>query len=269
MVHNLIVSSQVIFGHVGLSAMVPALHALGQPVAAFPTVLLSHHPGHNTSTGHQISCNDLDQALEALSRNGELSNISTVITGYLPTPEHVAFAVRAIETTRANAKTIRVLCDPILGDDPTGLYIDPDAARAIRDTLLPRADIITPNRFELAWLSGRDITDIQSTEVAAQQLGLKTIIATSIPNTTTTLGTLLVSDSMSFCVNTKKRTDVPHGTGDLLTGLFAGHLNCGRSPHDSLKRAVAGVDIAISESLGNSDLNLIPHLDTIIAATMD
>ena len=138
----LAISSHVACGHVGLAAIVPALQALGHDVIALPTVLLSNHPGHAHVAGARVDPDQLRRMLGALEANGWLGDIDAVLTGYLPSVEHVRFAADAVAAvTQANPRAI-VLVDPILGDDPKGLYIDVTAAAAIRDTLLPAATTI-------------------------------------------------------------------------------------------------------------------------------
>lgn len=267
MAHHLIVSSQVAFGHVGLSAMAPVLQFMGHAVTALPTVLLSHHPGHTTSAGGPVDAQQLDHLLNALRVDGLLRSVSTVITGYLPTTAHVALAIRVIDAVSkdADAGNVRIICDPILGDDPGGLYIEQDAAIAIRDTLLPRADILTPNRFELSWISGQTVTDVATATRAARQLGCNTVITTSVP-AGTNLGTLLVTPDTAHSVENSKRANAPHGTGDLLAGLLAGHLNNGHNELESLRRSIAGVEIALDASGTTKDLNLVANLEAITTA---
>ena len=132
MARILAISSQVARGTVGLSIIVPALHALGHEVIALPTVILSNHPGHAHSAGQPVAPHTLHKMLDALKANGWLTGINAVLTGYLPSIEHVAFAATAIKSAHAAnpRKRVMVLCDPVLGDDPKGLYIDARAAAA-------------------------------------------------------------------------------------------------------------------------------------------
>ena len=157
MARILVISSQVVSGHVGLSAMVPALQAYGHDVLPVPTILLSNHPGLKPASGTRIEPATLDGIVQTLDQNGCLDRVDAVLTGYLPSAAHVAFAANAIARCRGRNPQLKVLCDPVVGDDPKGLYIDPAAAAAIRVTLVPIADIITPNRFELAWLTGHAV----------------------------------------------------------------------------------------------------------------
>jgi len=253
MAHVLAISSQVASGHVGLSAIAPALHSLGHEVTALPTIVLSNHPGHPHCAGIRTNPADLDAMLDALEANGRLDHVDTILTGYLPTPAHVAFARRAVERTRRHSPGARYVCDPILGDDPKGLYIVEETATAIRDRLVPLADVIVPNRFELAWLSGQTVTTLDETITAARSLATPEVLATSIPCERTapapSLATVLINADTARATVAKKCTAVPHGTGDLLAGLYAAEPDLGR--------VSAHVAHVIAKSLGRPELELV------------
>ncbi len=257
MARILAVSSQVVSGHVGLSGIVPALQRLGHEALAIPTIVMSNHPGHARAAGCRMEVNTLVSILDVLDANGRLDGVEAVMTGYLPTPEHVFFARQAIDRVRARSPNALVLVDPVIGDDPKGVYIDKAAAIAIRKDLVPRADIITPNRFELSWLSGLDVTSADTATVAAQRLTPALVLATSIPGSTENqLQNVLINKaSVSVCA-VERRLKVPHGTGDLLSGLFIGHLLVERNHDLALGRAVAGVQTAIATSATSTDIVL-------------
>src|SRR5262245_4001677 len=174
----LALSSQVVRGHVGLSATVPALQRLGHDALPLPAVILSNHPGHAHASGVRIDPAALERMLEALARNGWISAVDAVMTGYLPSAEHVAVAARAVRRLKGE-RTLLFLCDPVLGDEPNGLYIDTATARAIRDELIPLADMTTPNRFELGWLADWPTRDLDDVRCAAARLPAKTVAVTS------------------------------------------------------------------------------------------
>ena len=150
-------SSQVARGHVGHSTAVFAWQRLGIEVVALPTILLSNRPDHPHRAAERVRPAFLSEMIDALDANGWLGEIDAVFTGYLPSAEHVAFAAGLVGRLKAAKPGLLYGCDPILGDEPGGLYIAEDAADALRDTLVPLADLVTPNRFELGWLSGEDV----------------------------------------------------------------------------------------------------------------
>ena len=193
MARVLAISSHVAYGSVGLAVTVPALQALGHEVIAVPTIVLSNHPGYQTFAGDAVPPASLERMIAALGANGWLEGVDAVLTGYLPTAEHVGVAERAILSTRAQSASALVVVDPVLGDDPGGVYIPEAAAIAIRDRLLRHARLLTPNRFELAWLSGLPVGGTDEAAAAALALPAPEVLATSIPAGTGRLATILTA----------------------------------------------------------------------------
>jgi pyridoxine kinase len=251
----LALSSQVIRGHVGLSAIVPALRRMGHEVWPMPTVMLSNHPGHARSTSMRVGAEDLGRMLDSLAANGWLDQVDAVISGYLPSQDHVRIAASLAERLKA-ARPTMFLCDPVIGDEPKGIYIDTGAARAIRDALLPLADIATPNRFELGWLTGAQVGSLDEVERAVRALGPETVVATSAAVEGGRIANLMVAAGTTFICNADYVGPVPHGAGDILAALFLGARLAGQSPETALGRAVAGVDQVIAASRGRDELEL-------------
>lgn len=102
-----------------------------------------------------------------------------------------------------------------------------EIALAIRDRLLPLADIASPNRFELEYLSGTPCTSFDSSIMASTHLGADTVLASSIPSEGNwaegNLTTLCCAGSEVFSRTTARLSHVPKGTGDLLIALYLGH----------------------------------------------
>jgi len=262
MARVLAISSQVVRGHVGNSAAAFALQRLGHEVWALPTVILSNHPGHAHTAGAITPPGKLREMVAALAQNGWLGEIDAVLTGYLPSAEHVAFAAETIAKVKATGAKPLILVDPVLGDDPGGLYIAQAAALAVRAELLPLADILTPNRFELAWLSGMVVTGATAAAAAAAKLGPPQILATSIPAPTPQALVNLLWQPHSIASCEVPLLDlVPHGTGDLLAALHLGHLLHGASPPEAMGKAVAGCAAVIEASNGADELRLVQSQD--------
>jgi pyridoxine kinase len=259
MARILAISSQVARGAIGLSAAVPAMQALGHEVIALPTVLLSNHPGHARFAGERVAPDLIRRMLDALAANGWLGAIDAVLTGYLPSLEHVVVAREAIERVRsAGARAIH-LCDPILGDEPKGLYIAHEAAEAIRDSLVPLADVLKMNRFECGWLAGESVAGAEDVARVARRQSWRAAIVTSLPaGEAGVLSNVIAEEGRApteICVAVREH--VPKGTGDLMSGLLLGHLLRDRATlAEAFERAVAGVDIVILRSAGSDELQL-------------
>jgi pyridoxine kinase len=262
----LAISSQVARGHVGLSAAVPALQALGHSVIALPTVMLSNHPGHGQVAGQRIDPALLRQMLATLDGHGWLKGVDVVLSGYLPTPEHVAVVAEAVALVRGYTPGAIYACDPVLGDDPKGLYIAEEAARAIATMLVPIADVTFPNRFELEWLAGTPVTDFSSAKVAAAKLAPDWTVATSIPHEGARLATIAIGREMaeSWLCAVARQDHVPNGTGDLFAALFTGYVGLGEhTAQSALAVAVAAVERVICASRGHDELELVAMLQSL------
>jgi pyridoxine kinase len=253
----LCLSSQVARGYVGGTAARIALERMGHECWLLPTVILSNHPAHTRFAGEQVPAGRLRAMAEALEANGWLSDIDAVMTGYMPSAEHVALAASTVELVKQSNPDLTVLCDPILGDDPGGLYVDEAVAGAVRDELIPLASIATPNRFELEWLSGTSTRRVRTARGPAEALGAATVLVTSLTgNEPQTLTNLLTSGKEAWRTSVSKRKNAPHGVGDLMAALFLGALLNGVSERDALGRATGGVEVALDASKGSDELRL-------------
>jgi len=249
-------SSFVARGAVRLRAIVPALERMGHEAVAVPTVVLSSHPRHRQWAGHAADPATLADMVAALDANGWLAQIDAVLTGYLPSAAHVGIAEDLIARVRANRADALVVCDPVLGDDPDGLFMAESVAEAVRDKLLPLADVVKANRFELAWLSGRAVTSPESAVAAARSLGRPVVVASSVPYGERAIANVVVTpDRAAFCA-VDREDGVPRGTGDLLGALLTGHIASGRDAFESLAHAAFRVARMIDASRSHPELQL-------------
>jgi pyridoxine kinase len=241
----------VIYGPVGNSAAVPAMRALGLRTLELPTVLLSNHPGHGAPVRQVVAAGTIQAMLDHLAGQGWLDGLSGVMTGYFVDEAQVEVAAGTIARLKSANPGLVYLCDPVLGDDGPGLYVPEAVAGAIRARLLPLADVIAPNRFELAWLAGVDVTGPASAARAARGIG-RTCLATSIPLGEDRIASMLVGGDTGWVVETRRRARAPHGTGDLLSGLFLAHVVRGRDGGEALALAVGTVEAVIDASRGDA-----------------
>lgn len=242
----LILSSWVGHGHVGLCAAVPVLQALGHSVTQLPTIILSNHPGWPQVAGAPVPVGQLEAMQEALDRNGWLAGVDAVLTGYLPTPEHVEFAANLL----TGLPSCRAVVDPILGDDPKGLYVPLAVAEALRDKVLPLAQVLTPNAFELGWLTGQPCGTLEQAKAAASLLAEKgaEVFVTSPPLGPDETGLMHVHGGELSLWRQRRLLGVPHGVGDALSALLASGLVA--------DQALGHLDALVGASLGADHLRI-------------
>jgi len=248
MARVLAISSQVAWGPVGLTALVPPLQAMGHEVMALPTITLSNHPGHGVPKGFRTEPGQMAAIFTALKERGALGKVDAVLTGYFASVAQVEEAARAIPAINAPI----VLVDPVIGDGDA-LYVPEDVATAIRDRLLPLATLITPNAFELGWLSGISVSDEATALAAARRLGTPEVLATSVPSTDDTLLTLAITKNAVARIQRQRLPHVPHGTGDFLSGAYLAE-RLSSSPEQALPAAMRKLDRAIALSHGTDVL---------------
>jgi pyridoxine kinase len=213
------IQSEVVYGHVGQGAARFALQRLGHEVWSIPTVILSSHAGYPKVEGETVSPDLMRGLIAGLDANGWLERCDAVLSGYLGSAaqaEIVGDAVRRVKAVNPGA----IYClDPVFGDDGRA-YAKPGVAEAMARTLLPLADIVTPNAFELSSLTSVAIRSVEDALVAAQRLGRPLVIATSIPAGAGRIGTLAVEKGAAWFASSPRLEDAPHGAGDLLAALF-------------------------------------------------
>ncbi len=249
------ISSQVVYGHVGNSTAAFVLQRMGHEVLSLPTVLLSNRPGYGAIAGEPIDPRKLDTMLSAAWSNGWLAGVDAILTGYIPTAEHAHLCEIWVKALNPDAL---YLCDPIIGDEPAGVYIGEDAAHAIRERLVPLADILTPNRFELGWLSGQVIADAAAAVAAARSLWRPAVVVTSAPaGTPDRLANILAGQSGTAATVCPRETVHARGTGDFFAAVFLAHRLNGLSNRAALQAATAAMSHILDASKGRSELALI------------
>jgi pyridoxine kinase len=255
----LVISSQVAAGPVGASAVAPALLSLGVVPIVVPTIVLSNHPGHGRPEGLAIPATTMKAMLDRLLELGLLADCTCVLTGYFAQAEQVAVAADFVAMLHTRIPKLYLLCDPVIGDDGD-LYVKEDVAVAIRDRLVPLAQGLTPNAFEAGWLSGIDIRNLADAERAALHWPGKDVVVTSIPEGSNHLATAMFAGNKNIVMSRTRLPNVPHGTGDLLSGLLAGHIARGDALDISLAEAMRALDTAIAASRESDCLDLAKGL---------
>lgn len=224
----LVISSQVIDGQVGIQAIAPGLRAFGLGCIGLPTTLLAAHPAAypqaSPPAGGALPAAQITEFADWLVSAGAFDRLAGVLTGYMPSVEHVEATAGVIDMLRAHKPGLTVCCDPICGDNDQ-LYLPQEVAAALGEHLMPRASIATPNLFELGHLTGMGaLEQTQDAARSAVQLNVPEVIVTSAPGPKGRIATLLVSDQLLRC-ETVAVPQVPHGMGDLFSALYMGlHL---------------------------------------------
>jgi pyridoxine kinase len=210
--------------------------------------------------------------LEGLDMNDFMDDVDAIITGYLPTEELVHFAIEAVTLVKAVNPNALYLCDPVLGDDPVGkveegaLYIDLLSARTLQYELLPLANISTPNRFELSWLTDMPVHTRQQAQEAMDKMVTDQVLASSISDGTDKIYNLLKTTTDLLMIEHPRKLSVPHGTGDLLAAFYLATLCDSKDVSHAFAQSTAYVHAIIEQSTNRQELNLIGAQDIWVQA---
>jgi pyridoxine kinase len=254
----IVISSHVARGSVGNRAAVFALETLGYPVWAVPTVVLPWHTGHGPSTRIVPDPEQFSAFIKDLERAPWLGEVTAVLSGYLGNARQAVDVAALVHRVKAENPNALYVCDPVMGD-VGGLYVPEATATAMRDILLPIADIATPNRYELEWIVGGKLADLRSIIAAALDLGPPRMLVTSAPGMMAgSIGNLLVTESEALLAEHRQISGPPSGMGDLTAAVFLARLMTGQPDAKALQTTTATVYeiLARTAKRGGDELQL-------------
>jgi pyridoxine kinase len=187
------IQSSVAYGHAGNSAATFPLQRLGHEVWPVLTVHFSNHTGYGAWRGQVLDPAVVADVVQGIEDRGVLGEADAVLTGYQGSPGVAEVVLDAVRRVRELNPGAVYCCDPVMGDVGRGMFVLPGIPQLIRDRVVPAADIVTPNAFELAYLAGsggdpRTATpaDVSSDEAllaavdAVRAMGPSTVLVTSI-----------------------------------------------------------------------------------------
>jgi pyridoxine kinase len=241
------IQSQVVYGHVGNSAAAFVLQRQGHAVWQVPTVLFSNHLGKPTFRGRDVPAEQARDLVQGLKELGYLDDVDMLLTGYLGTPDTARLAAELAGIIRAQKPSAIFACDPVMGDDDA-LYVKPALADAITTELVPIADVLLPNIFELARLTGRTIKDgpaaaLEAAQALKQSSGVKVLVATGIPaDRPDRIAALAIDGKGVHRAESARRKLRVSGTGDTFSALFTGHYVRDRNAKGALEFAMQAMD---------------------------
>ncbi|MGH6666020.1 MAG: pyridoxal kinase PdxY [Pseudolabrys sp.] len=269
------IQSHVAYGHVGNSAAVFPLRRIGVEVWPIHTVQFSNHTGYGDWQGRVFDAGLIRDVVSGIEKRGALSECDGVLSGYVGAADIGAAILDAAATVRRANPAAHYCCDPVIGDVGRGIYVREDVPEFLRDKAVPAADILTPNQFELDYLSGRESKTLSAARAAVQTLhdrGPRAILVTSLHTQETPEEAIdmLASDTAGcFRLRTPKLPLAVNGAGDAVAALFFAHyLRAGKIEEalSAAGSAVFGV-LAKTAEAGSREMQLVAAQDEIVTPT--
>lgn len=241
------IQSAVAYGHVGNSAAVFPLQRIGVEVYPVYTVNFSNHTGYGAWRGPLISPQDVADVITGIEERGAFGEIDAVLSGYQGGEGIGDVILDAVARVKAANPNAIYACDPVMGNAKSGCFVAPAIPVLLRERVVPAADLITPNQFELGFLTGTDPADLESTLAsvdAARALGPSTVLVTSVERPERPEGTiemLAVTDDGAWIVRTPHIPMKANGSGDVTAALFTAHFRESGNAADALARTTSSV----------------------------
>ncbi|MCL2006466.1 MAG: pyridoxal kinase PdxY [Treponema sp.] len=218
------IQSHVVYGYAGNTAAVFPMQRLGREVWAINTVEFSNHTGYGSWKGKVLGGELAEELIEGLQERDALGNCEAVLSGYMG-DAGVGKAIRtAVEKVRLASPRALYCCDPVMGDIGRGFYVKPDIPEIFKNELVPLADIVTPNRFELEALTDIKIIDNDNARKAIDILHSKgpgVVLVTSYSSDGKNIGMIASDRGNVYSITTP---ELPIGTmagsGDITTSIF-------------------------------------------------
>ena len=252
------IQSHVVYGYAGNSAAVFPLQRLGNEVWAVNTVEFSNHTGYGSWRGQALDIDLIQDLITGLQDRGVLDRCNAVLSGYLGSAALSETVLEAVKKVKKENPNALYCCDPVMGDVGRGFYVKPDIPDIFKKELIPHADIVCPNQFELEALTGIEVTNIDTAVKAIStihEMGPSIVLVTSFKEN----GEQADSPTLSMLASNKDelyRITTPElplgsgvaGTGDLTTSVFLSQYLRTKDLEKTLNLCTSGVYGIIEKS---------------------
>ena len=248
------VQSSVAYGHVGNSAAVFPLQRLGFDVWPVITVHFSNHTGYGQWRGPVLESRQIADVIEGIAERGVLQRCDAVLSGYMGDGSIGDVILDAVGRVRQANPAAVYCCDPVMGDVGRGFFVRPGIPELMRDRAVPAADVITPNQFELEYLTGREIRTLDGALEAADRvraMGPRLVLVTSLlraDGPDDAIEMLAVGEDGAWLVETPRLPLSVNGAGDATAALFLAHWLRTREPAVALGRTAASIFAVLEET---------------------
>jgi pyridoxine kinase len=241
------IQSHVAYGHVGNASAVFPMQRLGVEVWPIHTVQFSNHTGYGSWKGRVFDGPAIEDLVEGIAERGVLNRCDGVLSGYMGSADIGNAVLSTVARVRGLNPEALYCCDPVIGDVGRGVFVRPGIPEFMREQAVPAADIVTPNQFELDYLSGITTDTLEAVKrsiEAVRSLGPKVVLVTSVETKETSSDSvdLIAGEGGRFWrVRTPKLSLSVNGAGDAIAALFFVHYARTRSAPTALAEASASV----------------------------
>jgi pyridoxine kinase len=266
------IQSSVAYGHVGNSAVTFPLMRMGVEVWPVITVHFSNHTGYRAWRGPLLSAADLRDVVRGIDERGVLGEVDAVLSGYQGGEDIGAMILDAVALVKLRNPAAIYCCDPVLGDADRGCYVRPGIPELMRRQVVPAAQIITPNQFELESLTGQPVSTMEellNAADAARRLGPDVVLVTSVvrrDGPAKTIDMVAVNRDGAWLVTTPRLPQTFTGSGDVTAATFLATLLRSGDVPGALAHTAAVIYglLVVTAASGRAELALIAAQEELV-----
>ncbi len=266
------IQSSVAYGHVGNSAATFPLMRLGVEVWPVLTVHFSNHTGYGSWRGPLLAASDIADVVKGIDERGVMDQVDAVLSGYQGAEDVGAEILDAVRLVRERNPKAIYCCDPVLGDTDRGVYVRPGIPDFMRESVVPAAQVVTPNHFELDLLTERTTTTLDEVLDAANALramGPQIVLVTSTvfeDSDPDQINMIAVSSDGAWQVSTPRLERNFTGSGDLTTAVFLATLLDSGSLETALGKTADAVYslLEATTAAGSPELDLVGAQEQLV-----
>jgi pyridoxine kinase len=266
------IQSSVAYGYVGNSAVTFPLMRMGVEVWPVITVHFSNHTGYGAWRGPLLSAADLRDVVRGIDERGVLGEVDAVLSGYQGGEDVGAMILDAVALVKLRNPAAIYCCDPVLGDADRGCYVRPGIPELMRQQVVPAAQIITPNQFELESLTGlptSTMDELLNAGDAARRLGPDVVLVTSLvrlDGPPETIDMVAINEDGAWLVTTPRLPQTFTGSGDVTAATFLATLLSTADVPGALAHTAAVIFglLEVTAASGRAELALITAQEELI-----
>lgn len=241
------IQSHVAYGYVGNASAAFPLQRLGAEVWPVHTVQFSNHTGYGAWRGQVFGADLVRDVVTGIEERGAFPKCDGVLSGYMGDAAIGDAILEAAAKVKVANPAAQYCCDPVIGDVGRGVFVRPGIPEFIRDRAVKAADVVTPNQFELDYLSGSETRTLAAALQAVANvhaMGPKTILVTSLHVEDTpkeSIDLLASGPDGKFRLRTPLLDISLNGAGDAIAALFFYHLLKTKSSAEALSSSASSI----------------------------
>jgi hydroxymethylpyrimidine/phosphomethylpyrimidine kinase len=180
--------------------------------------------------------------------------VDAVKTGMLLNREIIAAVAQQVGLLQNNNQISNLVVDPVMVSRTGAQLIDEDAVKSLRNDLIPKAVLVTPNRYEAQILAGLEINSLDGMKLAAEKIhrdfGIAVLIkGGGMEGDLRGVDIWFDGEKLETLISQVVDTKNTHGTGCTLSSAIAANLAQGEDLFTAVQKAKNYVTKALTYAL--------------------